>query len=530
MKKVLIPTKLDKVAADILRKHGGYVVVQDDSVSATEDALLAFAKSHPDAYALIVRSERVTPALMDALPSLRVIIRAGAGVNTIDTRYARRKGIDVMNTPGANANAVAEEVIAMVLADMRHIVKADASCRAGQWEKKAFMGRELAGKTVGIVGLGAIGRLLARRLSGFECRLLGYDPFVSPDLAAEHAVTLVDLPELFAESDIISLHVPENEKTRGMVNRDLLSRMKPGATLVNCARAGIVVEADVRAVKAERSIRFLNDVYPKDEPGPKTVADIADLMLPHLGASTREANANAARRAAEQLIDFDDKGITSYIVNRDIPEGLDRAYADLAFRLTRFCRALSGSDRPLKMIETSFYGALKPFANYLLVPIVAALDETFDRSMDPAAALKVLQNRGIEYTDRVTDDSKGYRNSITIDLTVDRGGGVLRRTSVRGTVTEGALMVSRVDDFHKLYIEPAGNLVAFSYRDRPGVLGQIGAMLAGAGINIDDVRNPHDSKGEMSLAILRVNQPLSADVVERIARQISADIACSVTL
>ncbi|MCX7817811.1 MAG: NAD(P)-binding domain-containing protein [Kiritimatiellae bacterium] len=529
MKKVLIPTKLDKIAAEILRRHGNYTVVQDDSI-ASDEALLAFAKSHPDAYAMIVRSEKVTPAVMDAIPALKVIVRAGAGVNTIDTRYARRKGIDVMNTPGANANAVAEEVIAMVLADMRHIVKADASCRAGQWEKKAFMGRELSGKTVGIVGLGAIGRLLARRLSGFECRLLGHDPFVSPDLASEYGVTLVDLPELFAESDVISLHVPENEKTRGMVNRELLSRMKPGAILVNCARAGIVVEEDLRAVKAERQIRFLNDVYPKDAEGPKSVADIADLMLPHLGASTREANANAARRAAEQLIEFDEKGITSYIVNRDIPEGLDRAYADLAFRLTRFCRALAGSERPLKMIETSFYGALKPFANYLLVPIVAALDETFDRSMDPSAALKVLQNRGIEYTDRVTDDSKGYRNSITIDLTVDHGGGVMRRTSVRGTVAEGALMVSRVDDYHKLYIEPAGHLVAFSYRDRPGVLGQIGAMLAGAGINIDDVRNPHDSKGEMSLAILRVNQPVAADVVERIARQITADIACSVTL
>lgn len=529
MKKVLIPTKLDRIAAKILADHGGYEVVQDDTI-ATDEALLSFASSHPDAYALIVRSERVTAAVIDAIPALKVIIRAGSGVNTIDTRYARKRGIDVMNTPGANANAVAEEAIAMMLADARHIVRADPSCRAGLWEKKAFMGTELAGKTVGIVGLGAIGRLVARRLSGFECRLLGHDPFVSPDLAEETGVTLVDLPALFSESDIVTLHLPENEKTRALVGRDLLSRMKKGAVLVNCARAGIVVETDLRTAKAERQIRFLNDVYPKDAEGPKSVADIADLMLPHLGASTREANRMAARRAAEELIEFDDKGITSYIVNRDIPEGLDRSFADLAFRLARLGRALAGEDRPLKMIETSFYGHLKPFGNYLIVPIVAALDETFDRSMDPAAAQRLLASRGIEYVNRETDDRKGYQNSITVDLTVDRGGGALHRTSVRGTVAEGSLMVSRVDDFHKLYFEPAGHLVAFAYRDRPGVMGQIGAALAAAGINIDDIRNPHDSSGEHSIAILRVNQPAPDDLTHRIGEQIDATIACSVSL
>ena len=529
MKKVLIPTKLDKVAADLLTKHGGYTVVQDDKV-AGEEAILALARAHADAYALIVRSEKVTPALIDALPALKVVIRAGAGFNTIDIKYARKKGIDVMNTPGANANGVAEEVVAMMLADARHIVRADPSCREGKWEKKAFMGRELAGKTVGIVGLGAIGRLVAKRLAGFECRLLGYDPFVSPDLAAEGNVTLADLPTLFAESDYVTLHLPENEKTKGLVNDALLGRMKKGATLVNCARAGVVNEADLRAIKAEKGLRFLNDVYPKDEEGPKSVADIADLMLPHLGASTKEANFNAARRAAEELIEFDEKGITSYIVNRDIPEGLDRAFADLAFRLTKLCRAVSGPDRPLKTIETSFYGHLKPFAGYLIVPIVAALDDTFDRSMAPGAAKKLLAERGIEFTDRETDEGKGYKNSVTIDLTVDRGGGAMSRVSVRGTVAEGNLMVSRIADFDKLYFEPCGHIVAFVYQDRPGVIGQIGAALAAADINIDDMRNPHDSKGELSIAILKVSEAVVPAVLARIASQIGATASCSVTL
>ena len=524
MKKVLIPTKLDRVAADLLTKHGGYTVVQDDKTD-----IVSLAKANPDSYALFVRSEKVTPEVIDAIPALKVVIRAGAGFNTIDIRYARKKGIDVMNTPGANANGVAEEVIALMLADARNVVKADISCRAGGWEKKAFMGREVAGKTVGIVGLGAIGKLVAKRLAGFECRLLGYDPFIAKDMAVEIGVEMTDLPTLFAESDYVTLHLPENAETKGMVNAGLLGRMKKGATLVNCARAGILREDDLRTIKAEKGLRFLNDVYPKDEPGPKTVADIADIMLPHLGASTHEANYMAARRAAEELIEFDDKGIASYVVNRDIPEGLDRAYADLAFTLAGLCRGIVGRALPLKSIETSFYGSLKPFAGWLAVPIVAALDNTFDRSMDAGAARKLLKERGIEFNDRPTDEHKKYGPSITIDLTVDEGAG-LKRASVRGTLAEGNLMVSRINDFDKLYFVPKGHIVAFTYRDRPGVIGQIGAALAAAGVNIDDMRNPHDSKGETSIAILKVNQAVPDEVVQRIATQIQATSACAVSL
>ncbi|MDZ4199961.1 MAG: 3-phosphoglycerate dehydrogenase, partial [Kiritimatiellia bacterium] len=285
MKKVLIPTKLDDIARSLLEERGGYQVVQDVRIPLPE-----LAPAHPDTVALIVRSEKVTEAILDLLPKLKVIVRAGAGYDTIDIRSARKRGIDVMNTPGANANAVAEEVVALMLADARHLLVADASCRRGEWEKKAFMGRELAGKTVGILGLGAIGRLVARRLSGFECRMLGYDPMLAEDRARELDVELVSLPDLFSRCDYVTLHLPENEETRGLVGATLLSLMKPGATLVNCARAGIVNEEDLRRIKPEKKLRFLNDVYSKDAEGPKSVADVADIMLPHLGASTFEAN------------------------------------------------------------------------------------------------------------------------------------------------------------------------------------------------------------------------------------------------
>lgn len=285
MKKVLIPTKLDSVASKILTDNGNYQVIQD---AQTPFAELVAANS--DAYALIVRSEVVDSATIDALPQLKVIVRAGAGYNTIDTKYARKRGVDVMNTPGANANAVAEEVIALILAEMRHVVPADASVRAGKWEKKLFMGTELSGKTVGIVGLGNIGRLVAKRLRGFECHILGYDPLVPSEKVRSAGIEPVSLEELFSESDIITLHIPETDTTRKMLSTNLLSCMKTGAMIVNCARAGIVDEDALRAAKSVKKLHYITDVYPKDEAGEKSIADVADVMMPHLGASTKEAN------------------------------------------------------------------------------------------------------------------------------------------------------------------------------------------------------------------------------------------------
>ena len=248
MKKVLIPTKLDKVAAELLRSKN-YNVVQD-----ADTPLADLIAANSDAEVLIVRSEKITPVEIDALPQLKLVVRAGAGFNTIDTKYARKKHVDVMNTPGANSNGVAEEVVAMMLAASRHVVAADISTRAGLWEKKKFMGREVTGKTVGILGLGHIGQLLVKRLSGFEVKVLGFDPMLTAERAKELGVELTTIDRIFAESDYISLHIPENDETRGMINARLFEMMKPGAMLINCARAGIINEADLRAVKANKKL------------------------------------------------------------------------------------------------------------------------------------------------------------------------------------------------------------------------------------------------------------------------------------
>lgn len=528
-RKVLIPTKLDAVAKDILTANGNYEVIlepipKDDAKDAAkaEAWLQAFAKRNPDAYAVIVRSEKIKAPMIDLLPQLKVIIRAGAGYDNIDIKHARTKGIDVMNTPGANANAVAEEAVALMLAEARHLIAADISTRAGKWEKDKFMGREITGKTVGIVGLGNIGRLVAKRLSGFDVKLLGYDPVISAERAAELNVDLVDLPTLFGSSDYVTLHLPETKETRRMIGETLLRAMKNGATIVNCARAGILDEAAFRAVKQEKKLRLLNDVYEKDAEGPKSIVDIADIMVPHLGASTVEANENAARRAAEELIEFDSQGVTSFVVNRDIPHGLDEAYCKLSNTIARLCRCLLGSDTTLKGIETSMYGALEPYADWLIVPIVSGIQPDFQLSLDNRAALDYLKGMGISYSRRQAEPRKGYGGSISIDMTGTVTSGNLRKVSVRGTTTEGHLMVSRIDEFDKLYFEPKGNTVFFLYDDRPGVIGAMGAALARAGINIEDMRNPHDMKTNRSLVIAKVNKEVSREVIEKIAAEIKA--------
>lgn len=525
MKKVLIPTKLDGVASKILTENGNYTVVQD-SQSSFDEVIAA----NPDAYALIVRSEAVTAETIDKLPNLKVIVRAGAGYNTIDTKYARKRGVDVMNTPGANANAVAEEVIALILADLRHVVQADPSVRAGKWEKKLFMGRELSGKTIGIVGLGNIGRLVAKRLKGFDCRILGYDPLVPSEKVRASGIEPVQLEELFSEADIVTLHIPETESTRKFLNASLLSCMKNGATVVNCARAGIIDEDALRAAKAVKKLHYLTDVYPKDEPGEKSIADVADVMMPHLGASTFEANYTAARRAAEEIIDLDDRGITACIVNRDIPDGLDRSYCDLAFIIARLTRLLAGTGTPIKMIETSFYGQLERFADWLLVPVLSGVCEGFDRLNDHKAAVRFLRDSGIEYKNRVADAAKSYQNSLTVDILVEESANHLKRISVRGTVAESQLMVARINEFDGLYFVPGGPLLCCIYEDRPGVIATVSRHIADLGINIEDMRNPHDPKTGRSLVILKLSKAIDDETVAKVAADIDSESALCITL
>ena len=514
MKKILIPTKLDKVVSGMLTE-AGFEVVQNPEKTVAE-----LAAENSDAVGIIVRSEKVTPEVMDSLPSLKLVVRAGAGFDNIDTKYARRKDIDVMNTPGANSNGVAEEVVALALAAYRKVVNADISTRAGKWEKSKFLGRELTGKTVGILGLGHIGRLLVKRLSGFEVKVLAFDPVLSDAMAKDLGVTLASLETIFTESDIISLHIPENDATRGLVGEKYLSLMKKGAMLINCARAGIINEDDLRKFKEEKELIFCNDVYKKDAEGPKSVADIADVMLPHLGANTKEANFLAAKRAGEQTIAYFTNGVTACVVNKAVPDGMDAKFQLLASQLGNVAEAYFRKEAQITRIETSIYGGLHKFAKWLYAPIVAGVTHGFDPYLGANDALAFLKERGITLVDREVNDEKNYGESITLDLITDSG--KLHNVSVRGTITEGRLMLSRINDFDKLYMELSGHNLAVEYADTTGIIGKIASLLGENNINIIDIRAPQDPEKKLSLAVIKTNVEVPADLLAKISKEVNA--------
>jgi D-3-phosphoglycerate dehydrogenase len=500
-RKILIPTALAPAAKTILEENGFDVVLDDKTPVA--DLL----KAHSDAYGLIVRSEKVTQEVIDSLPSLKVIVRAGAGYNTIDIKAARKAGIDVMNTPGANANAVAEEVVVMALAAFRYVVPADISTRAGLWEKKKFLGRELSQKTVGIVGLGNIGQLVAKRMSGFDCKFIGYDPMISPQLADKLGVKLVSMEELFTKSDVVTLHIPETPETKKSINKSLLSLMPEGACLINCARQGIINEEDLAEVKKTKKLLYCTDVYVKDEAGDKSIKDVADIMLPHIGANTKEANLTAAKRAATQIVEWTSIGTKRYVVNKSVPEDLDENYQRLAFYLARVASKFRATNQNQPhAIETSFYGDLNKHSKWLTPSVLLGVSGDFDPTFDASDAETFLKDMGIQYTTRVTDEKKGYGESVTVDLFSGSGDNI-EKVSVRGTLTEGSLMVSRINNFDGLYFNPIGFNCLVEYKDRPGVLAAITQIIAKHGNNITDIRAPQVRSTTTPFAPLGITNP-----------------------
>jgi D-3-phosphoglycerate dehydrogenase len=346
--------------------------------------------------------------------------------------------------------------------------------------------------------------------------------------AKELGVKIVSLEELFRQADIITLHVPETNDTRGMVNKDLLGLMKEGAVIVNCARAGVLVEEDLRQVKKEKKIGFLNDVYAEDAAGEKSVADVADIMLPHLGASTKEANSTAARRAAEQLIAYAERGVTKFVVNKGVPDGLDEAYQQLAYLIAVVARRYLGTEESVRRIECSFYGDLQQYAKWFLSPVVAGISTDFDAVNDPEEAQEYLAGKGVAYEVREVAPEKRYDNSMTIDLL--EGEQQIRQVSVRGTITEGKQVVSRINDFDGLYFQPHGNSVVVVYRDQPGVLAKITSALASDGINIDDMRSVQGGESNQAIAVLKTNREVGADTMARIRQETGAEVAFALSL
>jgi len=503
MKTVLISDRLPEEAVAILETEAGIEVANRPGVSG-DDLTAALA----DAEGLIVRSgTRVTAEVLEAAPRLRAIVRAGAGVDNIDVPTATRRGIVVMNTPGGNAVSTAELALALLLAAARHIPQAHASLMSGQWDRKAFTGTQLTGKTLGVIGLGRVGREVARRAVAFGMTVLGYDPYVSAAVCEQLNVTRCDdLETLLPQCDAVTVHTPLTPETRGLIGAAELALMKPTAVLVNGARGGIVDEAALaEALNAGRLAGAAVDVFETEPPHNSPLLGAKNLVAtPHLGASTAEAQVQVAVDAARQMADALLRDHARNALNMptlDRRAAADLApYMDLAGRLGS--AAVQLFEAPYTRVELIYIGDLtqsdvRPVtASFLVGMLRPVLEERVNLVSAPLLAAE----RGMVVEEVKSTASSDFVNLLTARVSAADGehrlaGTIYGRSDPRLVNLDGRHLEAR----------PAGEMLFISNEDRPGVIGVIGTVCAEHGINIADMTVGRLAPGGRAVTVLNID-------------------------
>jgi D-3-phosphoglycerate dehydrogenase len=474
--KVLIAEPLAPAAIELFQSQSGWTTV----VSNPKE----YQQHLADADALLVRSAvQVNTATLEKAPKLRVVGRAGVGVDNVDLDAATAAGVLVMNTPGGNAISVAEHTLALMLAMARHIPQASASMHAGKWEKKKFLGNELRGKTLGIVGLGSIGREVVRRARAFEMRIVGHDPYVTSKIAEDLGVELMDLPSLYRASDYISLHVAATPETQGMLSREAFAQMKAGVRIVNCARGELIDEEALHeAIESGKVADAALDVFAK-EPTPADYPLFRPenvLATPHIAGSTEEAQEIVGVRIAEQVVEYLKNGVAINAVNMPAlsPEQYKALgpYADLAERLGTFAAYIAlGNPRRLRLV---YSGRIADGNTNLLrnAGLAGALSRSSAQKVNLVNATQIASQRGWMVSEGI--ESRAGADSVLLEIETDSG-----LTAVEGVVYLGKPRLTRVDGI-SCEVALAGCLIFMKNQDVPGVIGHVGTVLGRNRINI----------------------------------------------
>lgn len=480
------------------------------------DALKALL---PRAEALLVRSEtRVTQEMLDHAACLRVIGRAGAGVDTIDVPAATARGIVVVNAPGGNAVAAAEHTLALMFALARRIAPADASLKRGEWSRSKYVGSELTGKTLGLVGLGRVGSEVARRALGLDMRVMVYDPYVPDEHARRNGMEPVELDALLASSDFVSLHVPLTEATRGLLNAARIASMRPGAFLVNCARGGLVDEAALLAALDDGRLGGAGiDVYSRepvsaDDPLPRHLKVVA---TPHLGASTVEAQVNVAAQVASDVLAVLEGRPAQFAVNAPSlrPEDAETLapYVDLVVMLGKLATQLA--DDHIRSAEVTYRGEIadRNVSVLTAAAVQGLLEPISDIPVNLVNARLLAQQRGLEISETRSTTPEHYTSLVRVTVRTRAGA-----TSVAGVISDGRANVVQIDDY-ELHLPPTpGYLLVTQHMDRPGMIGLVGTLLGEADINISSMQVGRRTRRGEALMLLSVDEPVPAEVVENI--------------
>jgi D-3-phosphoglycerate dehydrogenase len=507
MARILVTEKIAEPGLERLRAAGHEVDVRE---GLTPEQLLDAVRG---AHALIIRSAtHVTADVLAAGIGLIVVGRAGIGLDNVDVEAATHQGVMVVNAPQSNVISAAEHTMALLLAQARNVPQAHSALKAGRWERSKWEGVELNDKTLGIIGLGRIGKLVAQRALAFGMRLIAYDPYVSPDRARQMSVELVDLGTLVAQSDFITIHVAKTAQTVGLLNADLLAKAKPSLRIINVARGGIVDEkALAEAVRGGRIAGASLDVFDREPTIESPLFELDSVVVtPHLGASTFEAQDKAGNTIAEQVLLALAGDFVPFAVNVDATEASEtvRPFLPLAEHLGGLFASLA--EKLPSTIDIEFQGEIGGYDNKitLLSAVKGMLAQISDEPVSFVNALNMARDRGIEVRAISNPVSKDYVNVLTI-----RGGGHALAGTLVGLNADPRLVM--VDE-HVVDMPPANHMLVVRNDDRPGMIGFVGTILGDALVNIDDMDVGRSAEGVPAVMVIATPVPVPAEVQDRI--------------
>ena len=511
--RVLISDKLSATAVQIFKDHGVEVDYQPD-LGKDKEKLAEIIGNYDG---LAIRSTtKVTEKLLANAKNLKVIGRAGIGVDNVDVPAATARGVIVMNTPFGNSITTAEHAIALMFALARELPEANASTHAGKWEKNRFMGVELTNQTLGVIGCGNIGSIVADRAVGLKMRVIAYDPFLSNERAVELGVEKVELDDLFRRADFITLHVPLIEKTRNIIDISAILKMKKGVRIINCARGGLIVEADLKAALDSGHVAGAAlDVF---ETEPATAHPLFGhpkvVCTPHLGASTTEAQENVALQVAEQMSDYLMKGAVSNALN------MPSITAEEAPRLTPFVKLaeLLGSfagqltETGLKSIRIEYEGEVAGMnIRALSAAAITGVLKPLLQSVNMVSAPVMAKERGIAVAEVRNNASANFESLIRLTLTTDR-----QERSIAGTVfADGHPRIVEIKGI-KMDAEFAPSMIYVTNEDKPGFIGKFASLLGDAGINIATFALGRLEQGADAICLVEVDGDVPTEVLDKV--------------
>ncbi|MEI4471050.1 phosphoglycerate dehydrogenase [Frigidibacter sp. MR17.24] len=503
--RVLVSDELSETAVQIFRDRG----VEVDYMPKLGKDKEKLAEIIAQYDGLAIRSAtKVTAALLEKATNLKVVGRAGIGVDNVDIPNASKKGVIVMNTPFGNSVTTAEHAIAMMFAAARQLPEASASTHAGKWEKSKFMGVEVFNKTLGVIGAGNIGGIVCDRALGLKMKVVAYDPFLSEERAKQMGVTKVELDELLARADFITLHVPLTDKTKGILNAENIAKTKKGVRIVNCARGGLVDEAALaEALKSGHVAAAAFDVF---EVEPATESPLFNLpnvvVTPHLGASTTEAQENVALQVAEQMSDYLLTGAVQNALNMPSVTAEEAAVMGPWIKLAGHLGSFIGqmTDEPIKAINILYDGTVAEMNLAALnASAIAGILKATNPDVNLVSAPIVAKERGVQVSTTSQGKSGVFDAYVKITMVTDK-----RERSIAGTVfSDGKPRFIQVKGIN-LDAEVGAHMLYTTNQDVPGIIGTLGATLGENGVNIANFTLGRSSVGEDAIAILYLDAPM----------------------